>query len=100
MLIEQITEFEPSGPGPPGHTSISINCHFHDKTKISTANPRMVYYLLLKYCTRQCTLLPPTWIKLRTKFNIKIQDFKRVLNLNCKQNEDWTIQFFQLAFKC
>ena len=25
-----------------------------------------------------------------TKFNPKMQDFKRVLNLNCKQKEDWT----------
>ena len=87
MLIEQITEFELSGPGLPGRTRIPINCHFHDKTKISKANLRMDYYLLLKYYTRQCTLLFSTWTKSLAKFNIKIQDFKRVLNLNCKQNE-------------
>ena len=30
------------------------------------------------------TLLPPIWAKSRTKFNPKMQDFKRVLDLNCK----------------
>ena len=34
-----------------------------------------------------------------TKFNPKIQYFKRVLGLNSKQKKDWRIQFFQLAFK-
>ena len=29
-------------------------------------------------------LLPPTWAKSFTKFNPKMQDFKRVLDLNCK----------------
>ena len=31
--------------------------YFHDKTKISKENLRMDYYLQLKYCWRQCTLL-------------------------------------------
>ena len=44
----------------------------------------MDYYLLINYCRRQCTLLPPTWAKSLTKFNPKMQDFKRVLNLNSK----------------
>ena len=34
----------------------------------------------------------PTWAKSLTKFNSKIQDIKRVLNLNCKyKKKDWTI---------
>ena len=41
-------------------------------------------YLLLKHCTRQCTLIFPTWAQSLTKFNTKIQVFKRVLDLNCK----------------
>ena len=49
---------------------------------------------------RQCTLLHPTWAKSLTKFNPKVQDFKDVSDLNCKQKEDWAIQFFQLGFKC
>ena len=36
----------------------------------------------------QCTSLPPTWAKSLTKLNPKMQDFKRVLDLNRKQNED------------
>ena len=30
----------------------------------------------------------PTWVKSLAKFNLKMQDFKRVLGLNCKQKED------------
>ena len=32
MLIEQITEFELRGPGPPGGTCTSIIGYFHVKT--------------------------------------------------------------------
>ena len=31
--------------------------------------------------------VPPTWAKSLTKFNPKMQDFKRVLDLNCKKKE-------------
>ena len=30
----------------------------------------------------------PTWAKSRSKFNPKVQDFKRVFDLNCKQKVD------------
>ena len=34
----------------------------------------------------------PTWVKSLTKFNSKIQNIKRVLDLNCKnKKKDWTI---------
>ena len=84
MLIEQIIEFELRVPKPPGRTFTPITGYFHDKTKISQKNLRVDCYLLLKYCRRQCTLLPPTWAKSLTKFNPKMQDFKRVLDSNCK----------------
>ena len=47
------------------------NTHFYNwlfslKTKISKENLRVGFHLLLKCCTRQCTLLPPTWTKSRT----------------------------------
>ena len=29
-----------------------------------------------------------------------MQDFKRVLDFNGKEKEDWTVKFFGLAFKC
>ena len=86
MLIKEI--FELRGPGPPGRICTPITACFHDKTIISEENIRLDCYLRLKYCMRQCTLLPPVRAKSLTKFNPKMQDFKRVLNLNCKKKED------------
>ena len=86
MLIEQI--FELIGPGPPGRICTRINGCFHDKGIISKENIRLDCYFLLKYFRRQCSLLPSTWAKSLTKFNPKLQDFKRVLDLNCEQKED------------
>ena len=87
MLIKQIVELQwGGGPGPSGLTCTSITGYFHDKTKISQENLRVGFHLLLKCYTRQCTLLPPTWSKSRSlqlNFNTKMQDVKRVLNLNC-----------------
>ena len=82
MLIELIIEFQLRGPGPPGR--IPITGYFYNKTKISKQNLRVNYYFLLKYRRRQCTLLSPTWAKSLTNFNPKMQDFKDVLDLNCK----------------
>ena len=85
MLIERIIELQLRGPGPPNQTCTPITGYFHDKTKVSEENLRVDYYLLLKCCQRQCTLLLPTWIShLQLKFNSKMQDVKRVLDLNCK----------------
>ena len=78
MLIEQIIEFELRGPGPPSRTCAPITGYFRDKTKIFEANLCVDYYLLVKYCRRQCTSLPLTWAKSLTKFNPKMQNFKRV----------------------
>ena len=60
MLIVKIIEFQLRELGPPGRTWVSITGQFHDKTKTSKENLRVNYYLLLKYCTRQCTVFPPT----------------------------------------
>ena len=86
MLIEQ--NFELRGPGPPGRICTPITGCVNHKTIISEENFLVDCYSLLKYCMRQCTLLPPTWAKLLTKFNPKMQDFKRALDLNCKQKKD------------
>ena len=75
MLIEQIIEFELRVPGPPGRTYTPTSDYFYDKTKVSIENLPVNYYLLLKYCTRQCTLLFSLWAKSLTKFNTKMQDF-------------------------
>ena len=63
MLIEQNIEFELKGPGPPGRTCTPITGLLHDKTNIFKENVGVDYYLLLKYCTRQYALLPPTCTK-------------------------------------
>ena len=97
MIIEQI--FKLGVPEPPGPVCTPITGCFCDKTIISKETIRLDWYLLLKYCRRQCTLLSPTRAKSLTKFNPKMQDFKRVLDLNFKQKEDRTTQFLQLAFK-
>ena len=83
MLIEQIVELQLMGPGLPGLTCTSITSYPHDKTKISTENLRVGFHLLLKCCTRQCTLLPPTSNYVQLNFNTKMLDAKRVLDLNC-----------------
>ena len=75
MLIGQI--FELRGPGPPCSVCTPITDCFPEKTLISKVNIRLDCYLLLKHCSRQCTLLPPTWAKSLTKFNLKMQNFKR-----------------------
>ena len=86
MLIKQIIELK--RPGPPGRICTPISGCFHDKTIISKENIRLDCCLLLKNCWKQCALLPPTWAKSLTKFNPNMQDFKRVLELNCKQKVD------------
>ena len=54
------TKFDLRGPGPPGRIRTPITDCFHDITIISKENIRLDCYLLLKYCRRQCTLLPLT----------------------------------------
>ena len=94
MLIEQIIQFELRGPEPLKfnntftRTYTPTTGYLYEKTKISKENLRVDYYLLLKYCKRQCNLISPTWAQSLTKFNLKMQDFKRDLDLNCKQKED------------
>ena len=85
MLIEQIVELQLREPGLPGLTCTSITGYFHGKTKMSKENLRVGFHLLLKRYTRQCTLLPPIPgpNHLQLNFNTKMQDVKRVLDLNC-----------------
>ena len=68
----------------PGQTRTPAIGYFHDKTKMSKDLLRVDYYLSLKYSTRQLTLSPSIWAKSLAKFNLKVQDFKRVLDLNCE----------------
>ena len=54
-----------------GRTCTFAIGYFYDKTKIFNEFVRVDYYLLLKYSRRY-------------KIYLKRQDFKRVLDLNCK----------------
>ena len=72
MLIEQIIEFALRGQGPPGRICSPIPGYFYEKTKISVENLRVDYYLEVKYCSRQCTLLHPAKAKSLSKFNHKM----------------------------
>ena len=79
MFIKQTIEFEFRGLVPLGRICTPATGYFYDKTKISKENLCVDYYLeylLLKYCSRQYTLLAPTRAKSLTKFNTKMQDFK------------------------
>ena len=79
MLIEPIIEIELKGLGPPSRTCTSKLVIFMTKQKSHQEDLRVDYYLPLKYCRRQCILLPSIRAKSFTKFNAKMQDFKRVL---------------------
>ena len=73
---------------PLGRICTPATGYFYDKKKISKENLRvdlllLLKYLLLKYCRRQRILPYPTCAKSLTKFNLKMQDFKRVLDLTC-----------------
>ena len=57
MFIEQTIKFEFRGFVSLGRTCTPTTGYFHDKTKIYKENLRMDYYLVLKYCSRQYTLL-------------------------------------------
>ena len=83
MLIEQIIKFELRWPRPPNRTCTPTTGYFHDKTKIFKENLRVDYYLHLKYL-QKVMHLNSTYLGQITKFNTKIQDFKRVLGLHGK----------------
>ena len=80
MLIEQIIEFESRVPGPlVVHIFLKLVI-FMTKQKSSKANLR-VHYLMLKMWQKAMYLDFPDLGQV-TKFNPKMQDFKRVLDLS------------------
>ena len=87
MLIEQIIEFDQRGHGPLGRICTSTTGYFHDMRKQKSLRNFIEWIILLfeaKILQETMYLTYPTWAKSLTKFNTKMQDFKRVLNLNCK----------------
>ena len=98
MLIEQNIEFKLRGPGPRSRTCAPITGYFYEKTEIFRVNFRVDYYLLLKHCTRQRTLLPLTW----TKSQNLIPKCK-ILNVFCtsiSSRRRLNNLIFSLPFKC
>ena len=80
MLIVQIIEFESRVPGPlVVHIFLKLVI-FMTKQKSSKANLQ-VYYLMLKMSQKAMYLDFPDLGQV-TKFNHKMQDFKRVLDLS------------------
>ena len=79
MLIEQIIEFESRVPGPLVVHIFLKMVIFMTKQKSSKANLR-VHYLMLKMVQKTMYLDFPDLGQV-TKFNPKMQDFKRVLDL-------------------
>ena len=84
MLIKQIIELQLRGPGSPGRTCTSITGYFVTKQK----SLRKIFEWIIIYCKNVARdnapyfLLPgPNHTEL--KFDSKMQDVKRVLDLNC-----------------
>ena len=75
MLIEQISEFELRGPGPPGRKYASKLVIFKTKQDSFKEDFRVDCYLLPKYCRRKCVLLLSICANSLTKFNAEMEDF-------------------------
>ena len=87
MLIEQIIEFESRVPGPlVVHIFLKLVI-FMTKQKSSKANLQ-VHYLMLKMLQKAMYLDFPDFGQV-TKFNPKMQDFKRVLDLTWSIGSDF-----------
>ena len=81
MLIEQINEFGLRGLGSLVVLVLLQLVIFVKKEKILTKSLSVDYYLLLKYCRSNVPYFP--YLGQITKFNLKMQGFKHVLDLNC-----------------
>ena len=81
MLIEQIIEFKLRGSG-----VLAVHVLLQQTKQKSVRNIFEWNILIFtgKILQVQCTLLPFPWAKSCTKFDPEMQDFKRVLDLNCK----------------
>ena len=101
MLIKQIIEFESKVPGPlVVHIFLKLVI-FMTKQKYSKANLR-AHNLMLK----KARYLDFPDLDQVTKFNPKMQDFKRVLDLTWSKERDFSIGFqtskilfFEMALK-
>ena len=84
MLIEHIIEFELRGACPPDRTCALRVVIFMTKNKNLKEKFSNGLLFTAKILLEAMYFTFPTWTKSLTKFNSKMQDFKRVLDLNCK----------------
>ena len=82
MLIEQINEFGLKGLGPLV-VLVLLQLVIFVKNKKSL---RKIFQWIMIYCLNSAgaMYLPSLYLGQITKFNLKTQGFKRVLDLNCK----------------
>ena len=87
MLIEEILEFELRGLAPLAvHEPLKLGIFiFMIKQKLVKKIFERLLSLLFtaKMLQEAMYFTSPTWAKSLTKFNLKIEDFKSVLDLNC-----------------
>ena len=83
MLIEQINEFELRGHGPlTVHGLLQLVIFMTKQTSLKKSSSRLSF--TAKILQEVMYFTSPSWAKPLTKFNTKMQDFKRVLDLNRK----------------
>ena len=105
MLIEQSIEFKLRGPWPPGRI-YSYNWLILLQNKNFSGKSSRGLLFIAKILQEAVHRLPRTMAKSLTKFKTKMQNFKRVLDLNCKtytarlKMRIEQFNLFQLAFKC
>ena len=90
MLIKQIIKFELRGPGPLA-VRVLYNWLFSWQNKNLKGKSSNGLLFTAKTLLEAMYLTFPIWTKSLKKLNPKMKDFKRVLDLNCKEKEDWTI---------
>ena len=83
MLIEQIIEFELRGAWPPGRR-VLYDWLFSWQNKNLKGKSSNGLLFTAKILLEAMYLTFPTWTKSLAKFNPKMQNIKRVLDLNCK----------------
>ena len=83
MLIEQIIKFELRGAWPPRRTcALRLVILMTNKNLKGKSSNGLLFTAKILLEAMYLTFL--TWTKSLTKFKPKMQDFERVLDLNCK----------------
>ena len=101
MFTKQIFDFELRGSGPPGRTCTPKLVIFITKQKPLKEDLRVEYCFPAEILLEAMYLTSHYQGQITYKVYPKMQDFKRVLGLNCKQVKGGLNNLiFQLAFEC